>query len=54
MTGEYKFDAAMNPTLFHDHLDECEQCREHPFNLCEEGARILEETSTADTIPGRF
>lgn len=29
---------------FHNHLDSCQQCREHPFNLCPEGARILKET----------
>jgi hypothetical protein len=26
---------------YHDHLDICRQCREHPFNLCTEGAQIL-------------
>ena len=29
--------------VFHAHLDECEQCREHPFNLCSEGERLLHE-----------
>jgi hypothetical protein len=27
--------------LFHDHLDECEQCREHPFDLCPEGQKRM-------------
>lgn len=26
---------------FHAHLDLCEQCREHPFDLCEAGGRLL-------------
>jgi hypothetical protein len=26
---------------FHCHLDQCAQCREHPFELCEEGAILL-------------
>lgn len=27
---------------FHAHLDGCEQCANHPFELCSEGARLLE------------
>lgn len=26
---------------FHAHLDECQQCANHPFELCSEGARLL-------------
>jgi hypothetical protein len=26
---------------FHKHLDDCERCRNHPFNLCEEGYLLL-------------
>lgn len=26
---------------FNDHLDGCEQCRNHPFALCPKGATIL-------------
>lgn len=26
---------------FHAHLDECEQCRNHPFDLCGLGAVLL-------------
>lgn len=29
------------PGSFHDHLDTCAQCREHPFALCGVGARLL-------------
>ncbi len=29
-------------TQFHQHLDECEQCRNHPFSLCKEGQELLE------------
>lgn len=28
---------------FHDHLDICEQCRNHCFDLCPIGARLLRE-----------
>lgn len=26
---------------FHDHLDQCNQCRNHPFGLCYSGSRLL-------------
>lgn len=26
---------------FHAHLDVCEQCRNHPFNLCRKGYVLL-------------
>lgn len=26
---------------FHAHLDECEQCREHPLDLCSTGAELM-------------
>lgn len=26
---------------FHAHLDGCEQCREHPFDLCEVGQTLI-------------
>jgi hypothetical protein len=32
---------------FHKHLDKCEQCREHPFNLCPIGAFLLITTCQA-------
>lgn len=28
-------------TRFHEHLDDCERCREHPFDLCEAGKQLL-------------
>jgi len=28
---------------FWEHLDECKQCRECPFDLCSEGQRLLVE-----------
>ena len=34
---------------FHAHLDECEQCREHPFDLCPLGGPLLE--SAASGLP---
>lgn len=27
---------------FHKHLDQCRQCREHPFALCRIGSAILQ------------
>lgn len=30
---------------FHAHLDECEQCRNHPFKLCHAGAALLRATA---------
>lgn len=27
--------------LFHEHLDICQQCRDHPFDLCSAGATAL-------------
>lgn len=33
--------------LFHQHLDVCAHCREHPFALCLEGLRLLVAASAA-------
>lgn len=30
---------------FHDHLDKCEQCREHPFDLCPIGQSLFLATA---------
>ena len=30
---------------FHAHLDICSQCRNHPFNLCPTGAKLLKEAA---------
>lgn len=29
---------------FHDHLDGCVQCREHPMELCKKGFELLKQT----------
>lgn len=34
-------------TAFHEHLDECEQCENQPFNLCPVGAKLLQEAGVA-------
>ena len=39
---------------FHDHLDECKQCREHPFALCTTGATLLRAEVTEVVCPGPF
>ena len=31
---------------FHDHLDICNQCERHPFDLCPEGAKLLKYAAT--------
>lgn len=31
---------------FHEHLDECAQCRNHPFDLCGVGATLLRLAAT--------
>ncbi len=31
---------------FHAHLDDCKQCRDHPFDLCPDGAKLLKEAAT--------
>ena len=33
-------------TKFNAHLDICEQCERHPFNLCHEGAKLLKYAAT--------
>ena len=35
----------MSDNVFHDHLDVCKQCREHPFALCPVGADALEQAT---------
>ncbi len=30
-------------TPFHDHLDVCPQCAHHPFALCHDGAKAMQE-----------
>jgi hypothetical protein len=34
----------VSSNAFHDHLDVCQQCREHPFELCPKGALTFRET----------
>lgn len=36
------FFAASSKNLFHDHLDECDHCREHPFDLCVDGKAAMQ------------
>lgn len=37
-----------NANVFHAHLDECERCRNQPFNLCPVGALKLEAAARDD------
>jgi hypothetical protein len=39
-----------DPNVFHQHLEECERCRNHPFNLCKEGIKKLEEEAKSLSI----
>lgn len=38
--------SAPRANVYHAHLDVCEQCREHPWKLCADGARLLSEAVT--------
>jgi predicted anti-sigma-YlaC factor YlaD len=42
--------AELSATLFYNHLDSCEQCRNNPFNLCDMGQTLL--TAAAITHAG--
>jgi hypothetical protein len=33
---------------FHQHLDACAQCREHPMELCQEGSKLLISGATGE------
>jgi len=37
----------MKPSVFRDHLDICRQCDDNPFDLCDEGRRLLREAVDA-------
>lgn len=39
---------------FHAHLDECRQCREQPFNLCDVGFRLILEAPVDLIAPLSF
>jgi hypothetical protein len=43
----------MSDNPFHDHLDICKQCREHPFSLCLVGEKKMKEAIAllADSDP---
>lgn len=36
---------------FHAHLDECDQCRNHPFALCAKGGPLLRATVDDSEVP---
>ena len=39
---------------FYRHLDECRQCREHPFNLCGVGSLLMQlaiRNSPVESLP---
>lgn len=41
--------------MFHDHLDHCARCREHPFDLCQLGNKLLwSVVDGADEILGEL
>ncbi len=35
---------------FHQHLDECERCREHPFDLCKIGVSLIQKAAQSDLV----
>ena len=42
----------MSDNPFHDHLDVCEQCREHPFSLCLVGEQKMKEAVAVLAVSG--
>lgn len=36
---------------FHRHLDACQQCREHPFDLCGAGSFLLQQAVKNANVP---
>ena len=38
---------------FHQHLDVCKQCADHPFDLCAEGAKLIREVALGLSPTGR-
>lgn len=42
----------MSDSAFHDHLDACRQCADHPFALCPIGAELLRKEATSATVFG--
>ena len=40
---------------FHRHLDNCQQCEQHPMELCPTGAELLRKAAeeTCENIRGR-
>jgi len=43
--GVIKAKRGIEMDKFHEHLDKCEQCRNHPFDLCEIGQKLLIEST---------
>lgn len=41
--GDLEAKRTATDAVFHRHLDECEQCWEHPFALCEKGHGLLQQ-----------
>jgi hypothetical protein len=39
---------------FHNHLDECKQCRDNPWGLCVEGAKLLKDTAEASAAGAKY
>ena len=45
-TVPHRASVGATSNAYHDHLDRCTWCREHPFALCAEGARALREAAS--------
>lgn len=39
----------VKPEIFNNHLDACQQCANHPFDLCADGLRLLYEAAGMPT-----
>ncbi len=47
--GESRRRTAPPASPFHTHLDACQRCRDHPFDLCAVGDRLLQEAGQKAT-----
>jgi hypothetical protein len=52
VTDNYHFFRSKND--FHDHLDQCSQCSNNPFELCATGAHLIQSSMSEAPLPNDF
>jgi len=52
MPNEQDIEIAVDEAIgsFHSHLDICDQCRNHPFDLCPTGASLLRAAAACGEV----